>query len=182
MEQSPDAVKEVQQGLKTLRIIVFALAVGLAIYFGYVLTTEAANAEQQPRLWLYMAFFAGVEFMTQLIVPGIIFRKARLQIARGTWQPNPQNSSPMPKTDEGQLMAAFQSKTIVSVALIQGAGFANVYAYSAERQPVSLVISLALLFMLVAHFPLRFWLDGWLERQKRWLDEERSLRPPGYRD
>lgn len=177
MEQKPDAAKEVRQVLRTLRIIVFALAAGLAIYLGYVLTTEPGDARQPIKLWLYMAIFAGVALAARLVVPGVMFRSARRQIALGTWQPNPQNDAAMPKTDEGQLMAAFQAKTIMAVALLQGAGFANVYAYSAERQPASLAISLVLLLMIIAHFPLRFWLDGWLDAQKRWLDEERSLRP-----
>ena len=72
-------------------------------------------------------------------------------------------------------MAALQLRTIIGCALLEGAAFANAYAFMVERQVASLAIVLALILMIASHFPLRFWLDGWLERQKRWLDEERSL-------
>ena len=178
MEQKPDAVQEVRQFLTTLRIIVLALAAGVSIFVGYVLMTEAPDARDKPLLTMYMAIFAAVGLLGRLLIPGLVFGATRRKIARGTWQPDTQPGQPPLTTDDGLLMAAFQMKTIIGCAILEGAGFANAYAFMAERRMESLAITLALIVMIAAHFPLRFWLDGWLERQKRWLDEERSLRPP----
>ncbi len=176
MEKKPDAVQEVRQFLMTLRIIVFSLAMGLSIFTGYVIAAPAHDAQDKPALWIYMAIFAGIMLLGRVLVPGIIFSAIRRKISLGTWQPESKNSQPLPTTDEGLLIAALQMKTIIGCALLEGAGFANAFAYMSERQVVSLAITLATILMILAHFPLRFWLDGWLERQKRWLDEERSMR------
>jgi len=178
MEQKPDAVQEVQQILSTLRVIVFALAAGVSVFVCYVLTTESPDVQDKSSLSMYMAIFAGVALLGRVVVPGFVFGTIRRKIAQGTWRPEPNSSQPLPKTDEGLLMAALQMKTIIGCAILEGAGFGNAYSYLVERHILSFAITLALILMIVAHFPLRLWLDGWLERQKRWLDEARSLHPP----
>jgi len=177
MDKKPDAAQEVRQTLMTLRIIVFSLAMGVSIFLGYTLTmdADAAEAGNAPGLWLYLAIFAGMALMARVVVPQVLFAGIRRRIAHGNWQPATKNGPPAPQTDEGLLMAALQLRTIIGCALLEGAAFANAYAFMVERQVASLAIVLALILMIASHFPLRFWLDGWLERQKRWLDEERSL-------
>lgn len=180
MDKKPDAESEVRQVLQTLRIIVFALVMGVATFTGYAVWTTLQGGEpDEPRdpsmLPMYMAGFAGMALLARLFVPGLIFHGIRRQIASGTWQPGTNSSMPLPKTDEGQLMAALQTKTIVGAALLEGAGFANGFAYLSEQQVLSLVITLVLIAGIATHFPLRLWLDGWLQDQKRRVDEDRSM-------
>ena len=177
MEKKPDAVKEVQQTLSVLRVIVLALAAGVSVFVGYVLTTEVPDAQDKTFLWMYMAIFAGMALLGRLVVPGFIFGTIRRKIAHGTWQPDAKHGQSFPKTDEGLLMAALQMKTIIGCAILEAAAFANAFSYMEERNIFSLAVTMALVLMIVAHFPLRLWLDGWLERQLQWLEEERSLRP-----
>ena len=175
MESKPDAAGEVRQTLLTMRIIVLSLATGVSFFLAYVITSPASEAVQPSMLWMMMAGFAGSAVLARAVVPGILFTTIRRKIADGTWQ-TASKGGQQPQTDEGLLMAALQLKTIVGCALLEGAGFANAFAYMSERHVASLAITLALILMIVAHFPLRFRLDPWLELQKGWLDEERSLR------
>ena len=176
-EQKPDAVGEVRQTLITLRIIVFSLAAGVSFFIGYALTSSTPEVAQKPILWMMMAGLAGSAIVARVVIPRIVFATIRRRIAHRTWQPATKGAQPQIKTDEGLLMAALQVKTIIGCAILEAAGFANGFAYMSERQITSLVITLAIILMILAHFPLRFWLDGWLERQKRWIEEERSLIP-----
>lgn len=177
MEQKLDAEKEVRQGLQTMRVIVFALTSGVALFVGYAAVFARPEEPKDATMFgVYMAVFAGMAVLLRLFVPGLVYRAIRRQIAAGTWQPSGKHSVPVPKTDEGQLMAAFQTKTIIGAALLEAAGLANAFAYMTERQLFSLVITLVLILGIAMHFPLS--IDSWLEQQKRWLAEERSM--PGF--
>lgn len=172
MDKKPDATTEVKQFVTTLRIIVFSLVMGVSTFLGYAIVMGTDEPPEKLMLGVMMAGFAGIALVARLIVPGIVFRGMRRQIAQGTWQPAKSNM-PRPETDEGLVMAAFQTKTILGAAILEGAGFANAYAFLSERQLLSLIITLLLILGIAAHFPMR--MDGWLEQQKRLLDEERSL-------
>lgn len=179
MEQKPDAEQEVRQVLTVLRIIVLALAMGVATFLGVVLTMERDEAPDDPMLWLLMAGFAGMALLARMVIPTVIFSSIRRKIALGTWQPQSKNGQPPPQTDEGLLMAALQMKTIVGCAILEAAGFANVFAFLSEGQLASAIVAAVLIVMIIAHFPLKMRVDGWLESQKRWLEEERMLNPAG---
>ena len=60
--------------------------------------------------------------------------------------PARQSNQPLPDTDEGKLLAVYQSKTILGAAILEGGAFANLVAYLLEGQVYSIV--LAVLFML----------------------------------
>ncbi|MBC8351857.1 MAG: hypothetical protein H8E66_07700 [Planctomycetes bacterium] len=177
MTETPDAQHEVRGTLSTLRIIVISLVMGVSIFLGYALATASGDAEKEPMLWTIMAGFAGMALLARAVVPGFVFSTIRRKISQGNWQPTSKNRGPVPKTDEGLLMAALQMKTILGCAILEAPGFANGYAYMTERQPASFAIALALILLIAAHFPLRFWLDGWLQRQIKWIEEDRQLRP-----
>lgn len=177
MEQKPHSDVEVRQTLIVLRIIVFALTMGVSIFTGFVLFMKPGEPPKDLMLWMIMAGFAGAALLARAVVPGILFSAIRRKISLGTWSPSSKNGAPAPKTDDGLLMLALQQKTIVGCAILEAPAFANTFAYMSERQVASLVVALVLILLIAAHFPLRGGIDRWLESQKRWLDEDRSLRP-----
>lgn len=175
--EKAEAQREVRQILAVLRIIVLSLAMGVVAFLVVALTRQPSEPPEQPKLWMYMAGLAGMALLTQMVVPRVLFMAIRRKIAQGTWQPQNKRGIRPPQTDEGLLMAALQSKTIVGCALLEGAGFANVFAFMSEGRLTSVVIAAFLIVMIAAHFPLRMRVDAWLERQRQWLEEERSLNP-----
>jgi hypothetical protein len=170
----PQKVKQqVRQALAVLRIIVFGLASGVAIFAAIVLLQDGEVDEQAGfGISGIMAIFAAPLVVGRIFIPGFIFRGARKQIA-DTPPPKGETNVDRASTDVPQLVAALQTTTIIAGALLDGAAFANLIAYMQERQLYSLVISGLMLLGILALFPLQ--IDNWLARQLRWLDEERSF-------
>ena len=166
-----DADNVVRMQVKTLQIVVASLAMGLGMFAAVVLTMEAPQ-QQQPnsQLSLMMAGFAGTILLVRIIIPGVLFRVTRHKIAQCTWLPGG------PPGDAGKLMMALQAKTIIGCALLEGAGFANLFAYMQERQWYSLAIAGLMGLGILLTFPLRGAVDAWLADQLRWLHDERTLR------
>ena len=68
-------------------------------------------------------------------------------------------------------------KGVPAGASNRGPAFVNLFAYSLERQLVSLILAILLTIGIAILFPLRPHIDEWLEGRIRQLDEERSLKP-----
>lgn len=174
MQPDPVAEQQTRTFLLNLRIIVCSLAMGLAAFAGFILTMQPPQ-QRDGNLGPLMAGFAGTIVLVRIIVPGVLFRVQRQKIAAGTW-PASGLPTPVPATDEGKLLLALQTKTIVGCALLEGAGFANLFAYMQERQWYNLLIAGLLCAGILVMFPLRGAVDAWLSDQVRWLHDERTLR------
>ena len=167
--------------LATLRVIVLGLASGVLVFLTVVLFAGPGNA-QPGRLWTIMAVLAGLAVVGRAIVPPLMLRHFMQQISQGTWQSFGSRNRPMPTTAEEQLMMAYTTITIVSCALLEGAAFANVYAYQVEQHWASLTIACGLVGLMLLHFPVRSRVDSWIEGRLRWLREDRDLNPSQRHD
>ena len=162
--------------LLTLRIIVFALLMGVAMYAAIVVFVLEPPAQpgDNPLMAQILAGFAAILIVTRMIVPPLMFR-ATTRAMSAPPKPGASAEKPTAAADARELIAAYQTKTIVAGALLEGGAFGNLIAYQTQREPYSLVIALLLMLGIAALFPLRGPYEARLARQLRDLEDARSL-------
>ena len=174
--------------VRTLQIIVGALVFGVFFFMMIVLFVMKAKPEpldMRAVLSLTAIGFFLVSVVARLIIPGLIAGAACKRIASGTWTPQSgvtqaqRSTSAFLKTDEGKLVVAHQTKTIIGSALLEGAAFFCLLAYMMEGQIYTIALSVALMLAILAGFPTRGGVDSWIERQIRRVKEIRDM--PQYR-
>jgi len=163
---------------RTLQIIIGTLISGPLAFTVYAIVNhdpELMNAESTYMSRVGLGFAAAVSFAS-LVVPRIMFAQQRKAIVDGTWRP-PHNNTDIPEDvgDVGPLLNAFQTKTIVGAALLEGATFLNTYAYMAEGWVINLVAVAALLVGVALYFPFRGRIISWLERELANIEQLRQL-------
>lgn len=171
--------------VRGLQIIVSALVLGCiaaAVVLPNLLQPPRPN--QTPFVTLVAYVFFGGIVLARLIVPTIVVAKGRRAILNGTFPVGPdpaiehqdgcQTLAELPD-DVYRLIELFQQKTIVGAALLEGCALFLAIAYSRERDPIALVLLILLILGVAAHFPTASRVTGWIETQKRRLDEERQF-------
>ncbi len=154
-----------QAHLQTMRILVFALVTGLATFTGVSLFI----VQDPPRDELFMlsliapAFFvleAGLSFF----VPALMEKQLPQALAKqGKTSPTPMD-----------LAMFFQTKLIVSSALLEGAGFLGVIAYIIEHRPMVLAVPALAIAMLALKFPSADQVETYIDRKQREFEEMRN--------
>ncbi|HET6879379.1 MAG TPA: hypothetical protein VFI31_04465 [Pirellulales bacterium] len=167
--------------VRVLRIIVTAITLGPLVYLGVVLFAlppggGAAGVGQLSFTYLACGM-AVVSVAAWAIAPSVVARKLRRQIAAGTWPPPGQNETSLaaPSSDAGKLCAVYQVRTIIAIAILEGAAFFLVFAYQQHRDPWALGVAVLLMVMIAAHLPTRARVAEWVERQLLGLEEDRQL-------
>jgi pilus assembly protein TadC len=140
-----------------LRIITLSLVMGVVIFglivvfvMGALDPANAAPAGPFTTMSYMGAAFAAVAFVLHLVIPNFI---ARETINKG-------NGSERSKLD------AFRMKTIVALALLEGAAFMNLVAVMTEHQWWSLAVAGGLVFWMLARFPTRYMIENWLQPEQ----------------
>ena len=178
MEIDEQAQAEIGRIAQTLKIIVFALASGV-FAFAMVVLFQGLPDPQVPlgMLTLISLFFAFGAIAASMVVPRVIATTMVRQIAEGK---SPASSggtsnSIAPETTAGKLAAVYPTKTIIACALLEGAAFFALVALMFEGHIVALVLAAVLFIAILLHFPTTGRVTDWVERQLRFLDEQRHL-------
>jgi hypothetical protein len=157
---------EVRQGVFLTRIIVFALATGVATYLTFVLIQGPQGKGANPAA-LGAVFFAVGAVVTAFFVPTFVHVKNRTAIVEGRW-------NEVAKTDAGRLAGSAQITIIIKCALLEGAAFFNVVMFSIYGQAYNLVLAVVLLILILLHFPSKLRWERWLEDELRLIQEQRG--------
>jgi hypothetical protein len=153
--------------VRTLRIIVGALLFGALAFAGVVLFLQSAvggNLRGGWLLTLMAAVFALIAIPVRFVYPEWLARANVARVARG--------ESPIPERPPEyagivwQLLAIYQTRTIIAAALLEGATFFNLIAYLWEGQWPSLAVAGVLMLLMAALFPTRNRLLAWIEAQQ----------------
>ena len=123
---------------------------GVLMFAGIAVVGVGALQEppKSPLISLIGGGFAVVAFVLHLVVPALV---AKQQIRT---------------SGEDGLHGVFQSKTIVGLALLEGAAFLNIVALIVEHNWWSLAIAGGLVFWMLAMFPTRTRVTQWIETQQ----------------
>jgi hypothetical protein len=162
----------------TLRIIVFALAMGVTTFAGFAVSqnvnkphTIAGKFDTQGIMFLAMGLIA---LPLGMILPRTIFSAGRGVPAMNM----PAGTTPEQVRLFG-VQQRIQTSAIIGCAIFEGAAFANVLAYMQSREVVHLAVAGVLLVGILAHFPTAGSYQRRIEDELRRMDEEEMLRRHG---
>jgi len=171
--------------VRTLQIIVVALATGCLFFFAIALLAAGGpiGFGEIPPVTAIALAVAAVIVGARCVIPGVFVAQARRKIREGTWSfPKPGANMPSdpdnPKTIIYSLAQVFMTRTIIGAAMLEGATFFLIITYLVARSPWSLIAALALIIALFAHFPTPSRVSSWVQDQMKLLDEERTLSSP----
>jgi hypothetical protein len=184
-----DLAQRLKPAILTLRIIVLALAAGVVAFALAAIVIRmqqaAAPANDAAELLTILGIAAApVAFLLSRFLPGLIVAKARGQIASGLFglpsesisrEASGLQSSLGQLGDDGKLFTVFQTKTIISAALLDGAAFLNIVAFLLGGSPIALGLGLLLALAIAAMFPRTSRVVEWIEGQRRLMAEEKLL-------
>jgi hypothetical protein len=172
---APDQDTQLSLYLRTMRIIVSALALGVMTLFVVVVVMRQQNPNRpvpDPPIITFIALgFAGLQFVLQAVIPNLMAAGARRRIAAGQWPPG--MGASVPADDLGKLCMLYQVRLVVGAALVEGAAFFLLIAYLLEGQIVALAGAAVMLALVLVRFPTRSGLEGWLSDQQEQLRQER---------
>lgn len=158
--QSNGKLPSEQVPFQTVQIIAVALILG-PLFFAAIALTSAWGQPPNNELIGYVAAFIFVSSLAaSLIIPPIVVSQ-NLARLRG-------QAAELTTMD---LFNAFQTRTIVRGALLEGGAFFCLVAYLVTHLWWTLVLALALLVVMGLFFPTRGRFDDWVREQR----ELRSL-------
>ncbi|MGD9857932.1 MAG: hypothetical protein AB7U20_23555 [Planctomycetaceae bacterium] len=138
-----------EQVVRVLQIITGALVMGVVMFAA--IAGLAAGALSGPPSGVIVSgvavVLAAASFVMHLIVPPVIAKQAGHA------------------TDTQGLYGVYQTKTIVGLAILEGAAFFNIVAAMIENNWWSLAIAGGLVFWMLALFPTQTRVAHWVEAQ-----------------
>jgi hypothetical protein len=159
--------EQLTRQLATMRIIAGALCAGVLIFTGIVLVLEQGAAEEPVLAFVAILVSVGA-VLAAVWVPRMIGAPARVAPADA---PAGERNSALPESDQtqrvSQALARYQTRLIVSLAMLEGAAFLNLVAYMVEGQMVNVAVALVLWLLMLLQFPSRARTENWIAGQLR---------------
>lgn len=180
--------EEIGPFVRTQQIIVLALTAGLltfsAVAYFAASRGKAPAAGELPILTLAALAFAVMAVSARLLVIQVLTRAQRTRIAAGKGVPDsaadPRNEGMVQLHqrfgDAGLVIAVHQMRTILSAAILEGAGFFCLVAYMIEHSPWTLAMGLAVALAVCLHFPTQNGMIHWVEDELKRVDDARMNR------
>lgn len=142
-----------EQSVRMLQIITGSLVLGVVLMA--LIAVFAIGALENPQGSLLSSLgvgFAALAFVMHLVVPAVV---ANGQLA---------------SADRNRLYGMYLQKTILGLAILEGAAFINLVALMVEHNWWSLAIAGGLVFWMLAMFPTSTRVDHWVETQQLTLN------------
>ncbi|MCE9548432.1 MAG: hypothetical protein K8T25_23400 [Planctomycetia bacterium] len=166
--------------MRTLQIIVVGLVLGVTTFLLFVLfkPRDAAaanpNPQGQPIIFCVTLAMAVSALIARAVIPRMADKAARQKIAR-EMATDASDLPDRPGCGIALLLGAYQTRTIVSAALLEGPTFALLISYMIEGFWPALVIAVAFICGIAAHIPTVARVSAWLELQSRLIRDDRGL-------
>lgn len=178
MSNSNDVQDPFAGQVRVIQFIVGAITLGPLVYLGVVFSIPPKpEAGGDETLLTYLACgMAVASVIAWLLIPPLVTATFRRKIAAGTWPPPGQaaNLHAAPLNDAGKLCAAYTIRTIIAIAILEGAAFFLVTAYQIERNPLALGVAGLLIVMIALHMPTRSRVATWVDGQLQRLNDDRQ--------
>ena len=170
--------------VRVVQIIVASLATGLIVFAGIAMSLRMNQQQQQPPqqqqqpqddfLAYFAVGFAVVMLGVRRIVGSSTVTRHRKNIAAGTAViPGPGRAPLSSATDGDRLLFAFQQKTIIESAMVEGPAFFTVIAYLITGEAWLLGVGAVLLAALIVLFPTYERVEDWVKYQLELLEIEK---------
>ncbi len=177
---STNASDPITPFLLTLRIIWGALLFAPLMFLGIVVGVMRSGKILAADPWtvtipfgvLALAMSAGCLLLSAFL-PGVLVTNGRKALASGKPMSSGRTQG-LPDGDFGGLLALYNTKTIVALALVEGATFFDVIAFMLEGKAIVLAAVVLLVAVQATRFPTRTGLESWLDDQHAQLQAERG--------
>jgi hypothetical protein len=160
----------------TMQIIAGAMVLGVSVFLVIALVLRGAGNMLQPpdtSLISYVALAFGIMILVPYcLVPNIVAKAAIRQSARYRNAGGAESTAGPSNTEPSELCAVFQTRLIISAALLEGVAFFALIAYIAEGQQLSLIQAIVFLGGLLLQFPTRSKVERWIEKQQEMIQQE----------
>lgn len=172
------ANEPLQRMIRTLQIIVVALALGVIVFAGYAIYSSAgkplALGGSLTMLGIFMLGFGATQAVLGIMLPAVVFRvMSAPAAAAGQFAVHgPQTAKIL------GIQGRIQTATIVGCAMFEGGSFANVMGYLTEGDLLNLIAAGVLLLGILFHFPLPGACERRIAAELRRMKEEEGLRAP----
>ena len=142
-----------------LTIIIAAMVMGCVMFGGFVVFTGAFDKPaKEMQLSLMAAGMALTNTILAFVIPPIVVQ-SMTRNANG---------------DRPAFLQAYQIKTIIAVALLEGATFFVIFTIMSEHHWWSLAIAVFLLGLMLTHIPSKMRIEQWLDENGA-HEEERPV-------
>jgi len=160
------------------QIIVGGLVAGPLVFLAIVVVLVQqgfpAVAGIAPILTYVAVAHVVMAVLARVIVPNLIVARARRRIIQGTFAQL--FARLFEQTgDAGRLFFVFCVRTIVGAAILESAAFMALITYLIEGAPVALILAVAMIIAVAAHFPTRAGVLHWIEDQLRLIEQEQQF-------
>jgi len=148
--------------LRTLQIIIFAMAAGVIIFLVVAIGIRPTIAADQPAdqgqmVMTYTSLlFAVMAVILHWVIPNVVVGAALTRLADET-----------PEDVDEELIRLFTTKTIISGAMLEGAALFTIVAHMVEGEWLPIVLAIVLLVLLVARIPTHARMADWMDLQTR---------------
>lgn len=127
---------------------------------------------------LILVVFLAADVIAWTVAPTLMVSRARRKIAAGDW--NVSQGPYQPKVvemiertgDAGKLIGVHCTKTIISVAIIEGLTFFAIIVYLVVQSTFAVCVAIAMIAVLALHFPTRNSVVDWIENQLHRIREQ----------
>ncbi len=174
LDAQPDSMADAR--VRTLQIIVTALALGVMLFLALVLFLglgkEMRVDDRQPII-TYVALACGLAaFVAGPVVSFFVAIASRGKLAAGLGRPDAPAPTPADPSAEQRLkeriMGIFVAKIIIAAAIFEGAALFRCVAYMLDGNRLSAILAAILTAAILMEIPSR-------DRAKRWLVDQRRL-------
>ena len=143
---------------------------GVVTFATVAVVLDAGPKGGVPIVAMIGAGFAAVMLVMRFVVPAWIVGAARRELARKVASGGFRDSSEL----AFDLYRIFQTKLIISMALLGGVALFNCVAYIVDRQWWTLAVVGVLLFAIGVQFPTKSRLEYWVHDQLQLMQIDRA--------
>jgi hypothetical protein len=158
-----DQRQRIKRSVRTLQVIVAAMAVGVLVFFGIVVAMPGEAVEPPPLISYVAAAFALVCVAMSWVGPYFITGQVLRLLGLGS---APEGASRFVQDMDDQtlarLLGVYQSRLIVACAPLEGGAFFNLIAYMMEGQTFSLMVAGVLVLLMAMWFPTMGRAEDWI--------------------
>lgn len=164
------------QTVRTLKIILAAMCMGLLTFTGVVLFIKPLGpVDNLAPIVLAALGFAALMLLARAAVPRLVVNGQVAAIARRDDREAEVVESDAWRSQRKQLAAAYMTASIVAGALLEGAGFFNLVAYMLEGNPLNLGAAAVMIAVILSGMPSLHRVAEWIDRQQQGIRDLQSL-------
>jgi hypothetical protein len=162
--------------IRTMQIVAGAMVLGVGFFLVIAVVMRAAGnmpPPPDPPLVTYIALGFGIMSLVPYFwVPEMVAKSAIRQRARYLSAGGAELTASPLNVEPALLCGIYQTRLLISAALLEGVAFFALVAYMVEGQLLSLIEAVAFLMGLLLQFPTRSKVERWIEKQQNLIQEQ----------